>query len=733
MKEFVRVFQYVRPQWPRVVVVVVSAMMIALMLSASFMTIIPLLTVMISNEGLPSWVDRKVSDVYYGLELQIPEGTTAGAEPGAPPAVFLRVLRVEKNSLAQQAGFEPQDQIVEVNDVLSAREPGEVSSTALLRTLAHPPSATLSVEVQRVEGITLVDRTLELPTPRNETAVNRLNRSPFARLKWRLQFTAVGVAAWAAGFLPREQTPDSKIVAVVALMMVVTGITIVRCIAKFYQDYLGQKIVQVAVNNLREDVFAHMMRMPMAAFTGERPSDTISRIVRDTGTMGAGIQVLLGKALREPMNALFMLGAALWLNWQLTLVFAGGAPFVLILLGSFGARMKKATRRSLVASSQMLAKLQEVVAGLRIVKIYNQHEYEHEIFREINNRLLKQLLRMSKVDAASQPVLEILGMLAGAGAIILGMAWVSDNKVDGSEFLALLALLGASAEAVRKTSDIWNRMQQANAASERVFAVLDQPLEKQKPDALVLPAARGDVELRNVSFTYPQCERPTLRNVSLSVKAGLNVAVVGPNGAGKTTLVNLIPRFFDPDSGEILIDGQNIHDVTLTSLRDQIGMVTQDILTFNDTVGANIAYGRRGATSEEIVAAARRAFAHEFIRQMPQGYDTIIGEHGVGLSGGQLQRIIIARAIIKNPAILIFDEATSQIDAESEAKIHTAIEEIMQGRTTFIIAHRFSTVIAADLIVVMNDGRIIAQGQHEELIRSCSIYQALYETQLIKA
>jgi ABC-type multidrug transport system fused ATPase/permease subunit len=449
--------------------------------------------------------------------------------------------------------------------------------------------------------------------------------------------------------------------------------------------------------------------------------------------MGAGIQVLLGKALREPMNALFMMGAALWLNWQLALVFLGGAPFVVVLLGTFGSRMKKATKRSLVASSQMLAKLQEVVTGLRVVKIYNQHAYERRAFREINDRLLKQLLRMSKVDAVSQPVLEVLGMLAGAGAIILGMAWVSDNKVDGSEFLALLALLGASAEAVRKTSDIWNRMQQANAASERVFAVLDQPVEKQKPNAAVMPPAKGNIEFRNVSFTYPKGERPTLRNVSLSIKAGLNVAVVGPNGAGKTTLINLIPRLFDADNGEILIDGQNVNDVTLTSLRDQIGMVTQDILTFNDTIAANIAYGRPGATQEEIVAASKRAFAHEFVSRMPLGYDTVIGEHSVGLSGGQLQRIIIARAILKNPAILIFDEATSQVDAEGESKIHEAIQAVMRGRTTLMIAHRFSTVIAADVVIVMNDGRIVAQGRHEELIRTCPVYQALYETQLIKA
>ncbi|GAI85053.1 unnamed protein product, partial [marine sediment metagenome] len=213
---------------------------------------------------------------------------------------------------------------------------------------------------------------------------------------------------------------------------------------------------------------------------------------------------------------------------------------------------------------------------------------------------------------------------------------------------------------------------------------------------------------------------------------GHNVAIVGPNGSGKTTLANLVPRFYDPDSGQVLIDGKDIRDATLFSLRSQIGMVTQNVLTFNDTIAANIAYGKPGATREEIIDAARRSFAHEFISPLPDGYDTVIGEQGSGLSGGQLQRIIIARAILKNPAILIFDEATSQVDADSEAKIHRAIEEIMQDRTSFIIAHRFSTVITADVIVVMDDGRIITQGRHEELMQTCPLYQSLYVTQLIK-
>jgi len=234
-------------------------------------------------------------------------------------------------------------------------------------------------------------------------------------------------------------------------------------------------------------------------------------------------------------------------------------------------------------------------------------------------------------------------------------------------------------------------------------------------------------------FRYPNAEKTVLNGVSLKVKAGDNVAIVGANGSGKTTLANLIPRFYDPDSGRILIDGVDTRQASFFSLRNQISMVTQNVITFNDTIAANIGYGDPNATIEDIIAAAKRSFAHEFIELLPNGYDTMIGEKGTGLSGGQLQRIVIARAILKNPTILIFDEATSQVDADSEAKIHKAIEEIMKDRTSFIIAHRFSTVVSADVIVVMDDGQIIAQGTHEELIQNCTLYQNLYETQLVRA
>ena len=381
----------------------------------------------------------------------------------------------------------------------------------------------------------------------------------------------------------------------------------------------------------------------------------------------------------------------------------------------------------------MLGKLEGAINALKIVKVYNQQKYEHSAYGDINRTFLKQTLRVSKVDSATGPMMEIFGMMAFAGALLMGVHWVTKQHMGASSFFTLLLFLGSAAESIRKASDVWNKIQSANAAAERVFEVVDEPVEFEKPDAIELPALRERIEFRDIVFTYPGTDRAVLNGVNLTVQAGQNIAIVGPNGSGKTTLMNLLPGFYNTDSGSILIDGQNIADCTLKSLRAQIGMVTQNVVTFNDTIAANIAYGRPDAAMDRIVEAAKRAFAHEFIEPLPDGYSTVIGEQGAGLSGGQLQRIIIARAVLKNPAILIFDEATSQVDAQSEAKIHKAIEEIMRDRTSFIIAHRFSTVISADLIVVMDDGRIVAQGTHEELIKSCTLYQNLYETQLISS
>ena len=731
MSAFSRIFKYLWPQWHRIVVVVFSAVVVSALLSLSFMTVIPLLKVMMGEEGLHGWVDRKQCEWRYGLEFYVPE--TADFTNNQDAAYQLIVIKIKKGGSADAAGIKPSDRIIGAGKLLTSPAVEKISIPRLLEELAAATETELPVQLKRLNKENILEYiTLKLNPPDRSTGFAGLKWGQLDRIRWTAKMATAQHAQKLISLLPREQTKENKIKAIILIMIAVGIVTIIRCIAKFYQSYLAEKVVQIGINHLRRDAFGHVMNMPIGFFGNERPSDTVSRLVRDTGQMGSGIKLLLGKALREPLNALIFMGTAFWLNWQLTLVFFLGAPPALALVIILGKKMKRASKKSLAAWSQMLAKLQETMAGLKVVKVYNQQQQERNSFETINKRLLKQLLKISRVDAATMPVLEVVGMAAGSFALIAGASWVANKQIDGSEFLALLMLFGFSAEAVRKTSDIWNKIQEANAAAERVFAVMDEPLEPERPDAVELPPLTNKIEFSDIVFTYPGSEMPVLNGVNLTVRAGHNVAIVGPNGSGKTTLANLLPRFYDPDRGQILIDGRDIRDVTLSSLRNQIGMVTQNLVTFNDTIAANIAYGRPGASREEIIAASKRAFAHEFIEMMPDGYDTIIGEQSTGLSGGQLQRIVIARAILKNPPILIFDEATSQVDSDSEAKIHQAIREIVHNRTCFVIAHRFSTIISADLIIVMDQGRIIAQGQHEELVRSCRLYQTLYETQILK-
>ena len=715
MKAFRRTFKYIWPQWPWLIVILFSAILISILFSLSFMTIIPLLKVMMGEEGLHGWVDRKVCGQRYGLEFYVPDRIDYTDPENPDVAYYLLVTDVEVGTLAEMAGLRRQDRIVSVGGSAAGQKAGKVASSKLLEELSTAGgNSDIVIQYKRLDK----DGRVQL----HSAGLDSGDRPVY--LHWVEQVMS---------FLPRQQGRANKTRAVSLIIIIMAVFTVGRCLARFYQQYLAQKVVQTAIGNLREQTFAHAVDMPVRFFESENPSDAVSRLIRDTEQLGAGVNTLLGKALREPLKAMGLLAGAMWLDYKLTLIFLCCAPLTIGAFSRMGKKIKRATRKSLISWSLMLGKLKEAFGTIKVIKVYNRQQYECDGFNGINKGLLKQLLRIAKVEAATGPIMEVLGMAAGSAALLFGIHWVVKGQIDASEFLTLVALLGAAADSIRKSSNIWNKVQQSRAAAERVYKIVDEPIEKEKADATVLETMTRDIEFRDVVFTYPGANTPVLNRINLAVQAGHNVAIVGPNGSGKTTMANLIPRFYDPDSGQVLIDGKDIRNVTLFSLRSQIGMVTQNVMTFNDTIAANIAYGRPGATREEVIAAAERSYAHEFIAPLPDCYDTIIGEQGVGLSGGQLQRIVIARAILKNPAILIFDEATSHIDADSEAKIHAAIEEIMKDRTTFIIAHRFSTVITADVVVVIDNGRIIAQGQHEELMQTCRLYQSLYKTQLVKA
>ena len=713
MKHFLRIFEYIWPQRKSVVVIVATVVLISILFAFSYATISPLLTVMMGSEGIHGWMDRKICQHRYDMKFYVPDSVDIINSSDSSAAYRLRITSIDEKSSAYQAGLRKEDWIIDIDGV-SVNKQGKASIPLLLDVLATvPENEIVKIRYNRINDEGVVEK---LPLE------FKAAKKPFY----------ANLAQKALSYVPRDESRKDKLNAILFIIIVMMFVTFIRCICKYVHDYLLQKVVDVSLTNMRNNMFSRALNMEVGFFSSEGASDTVSRMIRDTDATGRGIKLVFGKALLEPAKALGLLVFALISAPKITLIFVSCAPAMFWVIAKLGKKMSKATRRSLESWSVMLAKLEESIAALRIVKVYGRQDHERERFRSVNQTLLKYYLKIAKVDALTPQLLEILGMIGGSIGIMFGAYWVFSGEIDAPQFLTLMIILGTIAESFRKTSDVWNKVKQADAAAERVYKVLDQGTEYEADNAVELSPIRNKIVFNNINFTYPGNETPSLKSVNLTIRAGEKVALVGPNGSGKTTLASLLPRFYNPDNGTITFDGVDIKQATLASVRAQIGLVTQNTMTFKDTIANNIGYGKLGATREEIIDAAKRAYAHDFIKQLPKGYDSIIGEASSGFSGGQLQRIAIARAIVSNPAILIFDEATSQVDAESETKIHIAIEDLMQGRTSIIIAHRFSTILKADTIAVFDEGKIRAIGTHEELVKSCPLYNALYETQIIK-
>jgi ATP-binding cassette subfamily B protein/subfamily B ATP-binding cassette protein MsbA len=458
--------------------------------------------------------------------------------------------------------------------------------------------------------------------------------------------------------------------------------------------------------------------------------------------LGNGTKTLFGKCIAEPLKIVASVGFACWFSWQLTLTFLVIVPAAVFVLAKISRLMKRASRRMLERMASLYKILQETFQGIRVVKAFTMEPYERRRFRLATKDFYYRAMRLVNLDAFASPVLEVLGitavsiaLLAGVYLVVrqqthlFGMRMVSE-PMDSKSLLALYGCLAAIADPVRKLGSVYTRIQSGAAAADRIYAFMDrEPRVGGNASSLRLERHGDSIEFRDVCFSY-EPGRPILTNVQLTFRHGETIALVGRNGSGKSTLVGLIPRFFDPDHGSILIDNLDIRTANLRSLRQQIGFVTQETTLFDDTVYNNIAYGNRHAHKEEVEQAAQRAYAHDFILKMPHGYQTRIGEAGAKLSGGQRQRLALARAILRDPAILILDEFTSQTDLESEALIHRALRDFMPGRTTFVITHRLNTLEIANRIVMIDNGRVAAVGTHQELLKSCSEYQRLYDSQL---
>ncbi len=528
--------------------------------------------------------------------------------------------------------------------------------------------------------------------------------------------------------------PDKPFQGIVLLMGGILVLTVLGGFANFMHKYLSQALAATTVAQIRQEVFCHVIHLPLTKVISRGPSEFVSRIVRDAAELQRGFIALTSKAVTQVLKGVAALIAALVFNWLLSLTVLVAAPLLWIILRKFGTRIRRGTRGSLQAQEGLLRVATEAMHGLRAVKANTGERHVTGWFHRINKVVLQQELRVRTIRALTPPVVEIVSVTVAGCLAIFAANQILAGNLSPDRFVLALGSLGMALASFRPLAGLINEIQAAAAPAERLVQILE--LEKEGSTGIrlkSLPRHAVSLEFEDVSYTYPAADRPALESVSLKVKAGERVALVGPNGSGKTTLVSLLPRLLEPSSGRVLIDGLDLATVSLRSLRRQIGVVTQDTVLFRGTVAQNIGFGTDLTDQRDrIIDAAKRAHADAFIRELPNGYDTNLAEQGASLSGGQRQRLAIARAILRNPSILILDEATSQIDAESEAHINAALAEFCQRRTALLIAHRLSTVHNADRIVVMENGRILTEGTHKQLLATSDVYQRLTRTQLLE-
>lgn len=519
---------------------------------------------------------------------------------------------------------------------------------------------------------------------------------------------------------------DAMMLKLVPLLVV--GVYLIKGVSFFIHTYLMKYIGQSIIKDLRDDIFDHLMGLPMAFYDRRSTGSIMSRFLNDVTLVQYAVTNTLASVVRDPLTILALVCVLVYRDWILSLVAFVVLPVAIYPMIRFGQSFRRVTKKSQAKISRITTLLHETISGIKIVKAFGMEDFEKVRLHKENDRLFWLYMKTKKIESLSPPVMEFLGSVGIAAVVLLGGSQVINQRMSTGEFFSFMTALIMLYEPFKKLTKVNNATQEALAASERIFKILDETSDiKEKEGAKALDHVRGEVSFEDVSFSYSR--QTVLRHINLDVKPGEVIAIVGSSGGGKSTLLSLIPRFYDVDSGSVRIDGHDVRDLTLKSLRSKIAIVTQEMILFNDTVRSNIAYGRAGASVDEIVKAAVSAYADEFIQAMPEGYDTVIGERGITISGGERQRLCIARAILADAPILILDEATSSLDAESEMLVQKALENLMVNRTTFIIAHRLGTIVHADRIVVIDEGTISQIGSHQELMAGNKVYQRLYRLQ----
>jgi subfamily B ATP-binding cassette protein MsbA len=527
-----------------------------------------------------------------------------------------------------------------------------------------------------------------------------------------------------------NQAPDEAWRVLILISLVMCAIVLAMAVAHFAQQYFSRKVTQSVINDIRLAVGAHLLRLSLGFFHRRRQGELLSRLTNDVSQSRKSLRLVFGELLEEPLMLAGAVAAGFATNWRLALMIFFAFPLLIYPILKFGRKIKRYARKRQVKRADVTNVMVQMLAGIRIVKAFRMEEHEEERLQEANRQLLKKSLKVARTRALSETVLEVFNHIGAVVVMLAGGYFVLHNlfEITVADLVTFSAILTRMYKPLKGLTKTYNRIQDSLPGIERVLELLDvRPQITDRPDAVPLGKPEKTIAFEGVTFAYD--DEPVLRDISLEVPVGSIVALVGPTGAGKSTLTDLVARYYDPGEGRILIDGADLRSFTVDSLLSRIAVVTQEPFLFHATIRENILYGRPNASQEEVEAAARAAFVHGEILEQPDGYDSVVGDRGSRLSGGQRQRITIARAILKDADILILDEATSSLDSLSEGEVQEALASLMKGRTTFVVAHRLSTIRNADRILVLDRGRIVESGSHDDLLAKGGLYATLHAMQ----
>ena len=741
MKNFVRLVKFAWPHRIRFGLSIGCAMMVALFYFTELGAVLPLLKILINNDNPQRWISLKLDSIDENLErldaqreeLRLIEGAFDADGKAGTSALSEHFLQLKASIEQIEAELRERQSRVDQPDLHG------VSPQFVNQELG---------QIQVLQRKLRISEEREAELARGAKWLRDGDKAQLAKRFKQLEDERVDVERWQGRYAKAkpfvyEYLPSDQFRCLQLLMgLVLIGVIIKGCFM-FLQEVLVADVMHRTLFDIRNLFFRRTMNLDLASFSDQGSSELMARFTNDMDSFGMGLNLLLSKLIREPLRAVICISGAFWFNWRLTCLTLVVVPISAYTTYRVGRVMKRAVRRSLESMSSIYKILQETFQGIKVVKAFGMERVERRRFFGETKNLYRKSIRVAMIDSMSDPVLEILTLITVAIALLAGSYLVLKQSIfldlglfkiqlasqvmAIEDLLALYAIMAGVSDPIRKLSNVHSKLQRASAASDRICALMDrEPRVVERADAVERPRHHKTIEFDEVAFGYSGRDQ-VLKGVSFTARHGETIALVGPNGCGKSTLMNLLPRFWDVDSGAIRIDGHDIRSIRGRSLRKQIGIVPQETILFQGTIAKNIAYGDPGASREAIIEAAKRAYAHQFIMSLPDGYDTEIGERGHGLSGGQRQRIALARAMLRDPAILILDEATSAVDIQDEALIRKAIEEFSRGRTTFVISHSLGTIQFADRIVLIDDGRVAAVGTDLELKRSSPLYRRLHE------